>query len=332
MAARAQGPRGVEDAVATASRRRVTIHAPSTVGNFGPGFDVLGLALASRGDRVTIEVAPADEIQLKGPGSGTIPTEWDRNCAGLAIDHLRKRFGITDSYRILIDKGVRPGSGLGSSASSSAGAALAWKALHGEAIPTSPGILIEAAAAGEGRVAGRHMDDVACVVMGGLTAVGEDADGAAVVSRFDPPRDLHLAVALPHVTLETRRMREVLPEVLPRTTAVRNLADLAQLLHAFTTNDIPAVGRAFTDAIALPSRAPLVPAFAAVRGAAIEAGAYGHCLSGSGPASVAITDDADHAEVIAAAMLEAIENEGLEGEAFASEPLRTVPYDDAQVS
>src|ERR1051325_2445515 len=125
------------------SRMPVVAEAPCTVGNFGPGFDVFSMALDRPGDRLTIEVAPRDEVEVSGPGADRIPREWSRNAACAVLDALRRATGKDAPLHVKIEKRVRPGSGLGSSASSSAAAVLAFARLHG--LTLTPDVALDAA-------------------------------------------------------------------------------------------------------------------------------------------------------------------------------------------
>ena len=102
-------------------REPVTLDAPATIGNFGPGFDISSLALAGIGDRITLQVAEEDAISVSGPGAHEIPEAWGENVVGPTLDRLREQAGIADALHVELVKPRRPGSGLGSSASSAAG-------------------------------------------------------------------------------------------------------------------------------------------------------------------------------------------------------------------
>ena len=291
--------------------RSATAASTCTMGNFGPGFDVLSLALDRPGDVVTVAAAARDEVRVTGSAEG-VPARFEENCASVAAAHLRDALGLTEPLLVTVEKRVPRGSGLGSSASSSAAGALAMRALHPEAVVTNE-MLLEAAAAGERVAAGDHRDDVAAALFGGLALV---SPRPGPVLRLDPPRHLRLAVALPRLVLETRRMRAVLPKDVPRADVVHNLAMVARLVDAVHRGDVPAMGRAMDDRVAVPYRAPLVPRYAEAREAALAAGAYGHCLSGSGPAQFAVCDSDALAERALAAMLEVYRKADVAAEGF----------------
>lgn len=272
----------------------VSASAPCTVGNFGPGFDVLSLALARPGDTVTLAHAERDRLVTEGPGSADVPAEWKANCATRALDHLRAATGHAGALGVRVVKGVPPGSGLGSSASSAAAAVKAFARLHPGAVDT--GLALDAAAEGEAAASPGHRDDVAAALFGGLALVGP---GARDARRVPTPPDLRLAVARPHVALETRRMRALVPREPPLDAVVANLSAVARLVDACHRADVAALGRAVDDdRLARPARGPHVPGFEAAREAALAAGAHGCCISGSGPASLAVCAAGTEARVL----------------------------------
>lgn len=302
---------------------KATVQTPATIGNFGPGFDVFALALAGEGDRVELKRAPQDTIEVDGPGSDQIPTQWDRNVAGATVDALRARTGLNHRFHVRLHKRRLGGSGLGSSASSSGGVALAFNALEGTRL--APADLIRAGGEGEAVASGRHYDDVAAVVLGGLAVVrtnGESLD----VSRVPPPKSLHLAVVAPRLALLTRDMRRVLPDAIPRADAVFNLGNAVRLLDAFHRGDVAAIGSCLEDRIATPARRRFVPFYEHVRLAAVKKGAAGAALSGSGPAMFAVCDSRPTAEAVAREMRRVVESYQLPAEAFAARPESEVMY------
>ncbi len=288
----------------------VEVRTPSTIGNFGPGFDVTALGLAWGGDTVRLTPDGEDHVTVTGAGADAIPRDWEANCATAALDHLRDHAGVDQRFHVEIEKGIEAGSGLGSSASSSAGGALALARFLAEERTFDAAEIVEAAAAGEARVAGAHADDVAAAVLGGLAMVR-----GSELHRVQPPDDLRVALAVPRLRLETRIMRKAVGEHVRVTDAVANLANVALLVDAMHRGDVAAVGRCLEDRIAAPGRKRYVPYHDAVVEAALEAGAYGAAMSGSGPSMFAVTDDPQDAERVAGAMRDAVVETGVEAEA-----------------
>lgn len=303
---------------------RAEAEAPCTVGNFGPGFDVLSLALARRGDRVAIEPAAEDKVSVTGVGAAHVPTTWEENSACAAIGVLRHQSGRNEPLHVRIDKGMPPGSGLGSSASSNAAAVRAFLRYH--RLTVSPRVALEAAAFGESVATGSaHYDDVAAALFGGVTIVG--GAGLDAVVRLRPP-PLSLVVARPDVELPTREMRRLIPDALPKAAVVGNLSNVARIVHACHEQDAEMLCRALEDGISRPYRAPRVACWDEVRAAALDAGAMGFLLSGSGPAMIAAMPKARDAAPVAAAMRDAVAKAGLTGDVFVTEPLAEVTGDE----
>jgi homoserine kinase len=301
---------------------RAEATAPCTVGNFGPGFDVLSLALARPGDRVTLHRAHQDSVEVRGPGADRIPAGWGRNAACAALDHLRKATGEAARLEVRIEKGMPPGSGLGSSASSSAAAVKAFARLHG--LTLAPGLALEAAGKGEAvATGGAHYDDVAAALWGGLTIVG--GKGPDAVVRLRPP-PLHLVVARPEVELPTREMRRLIPLDVPRYDVVHNLSQVARIVHACHAQDAPLLCRALEDALSRPYRAPRVPLFEEARKAA---GSAGFILCGSGPAMAAVLPGDEDPKPVEEALRRVFQDGGVPCEVFVTQPAPGV--DDPEV-
>ena len=301
-------------------RGRAVVQAPATVGNFGPGFDAFALALHGLGDR--IELRRSDEDALEVEGHDAVPREWKRNVACVALDAARKAARVKQRFEVRIRKSMPPGSGLGSSASSAGGAVLAFHAFRGVLTPEQ---LVLAAGEGEAVAAGRHYDDVAAVIMGGLAIVRNHGQGLHV-SRVHPPEGLHLAVVLPQKSFATKEMRRILPAKVSREDAVANLGNAAALVQAFHDSDVEAIGACLGDRIATPARSKRMPWFEDVREAALAAGGLGVALSGSGPAMVCVTSSRRAAGSVASAMQAAVEGHRVEAEAFAAVPEREVMH------
>lgn len=290
--------------------------APCTVGNFGPGFDVFSLALDREGDRVRLGAAAEDRVVVSGPGASGIPRDWKANAACAALDHLRRATGHDGPLEVAIDKGMPPGSGLGSSASSSAAAVRAFAHLHGLTLP--PALALEACGRGEAvATGGAHYDDVAAALYGGLTIVG--GSGPDAVVRLRPP-PLRLVVARPEVELPTREMRALIPKELPKASVVRNLSNVARIVHACHAQDAAMLCRALDDGISRPYRAPRVPLFEEARAAARSRGAEGFILCGSGPAMAAVMPADVDADRVERAMYEAFHKAGVRAQTFVTRP------------
>jgi homoserine kinase len=275
------------------------------VGNVGPGFDVLGLAVCGVGDKVSVELwdGPHDVIEaIEGRDAALIPLDPTRNAATLAaraaLDALG---GKTARLRVRIDKGLPASGGMGGSAASSvAGALAAFLALGRQATPQE---VMRAALVGEAAVAGRHLDNIAPCVLGGLTLVRsvEPMD----VAQVPVARTWYVALVTPAIRVDTRNARALLPVHWDRDSWVRQMANTAALVAAFITGDEHLLSRALDDGFAEPRRATLIPHFAQVKHAALAQGALGCSISGAGPTVFALCANESVADACGNAMKEA---------------------------
>ncbi|MCD2200027.1 homoserine kinase [Halobacterium sp. KA-4] len=281
----------------------VTVRAPATSANLGSGFDVFGVALDRPADVVHVERASETTIEMTGMGADFIPEEPMDNTAGVVAEELGAPAHIT------IDKGVRPSSGLGSSAASAAGAAVALAELYDRDL--SQRELVRVAAEGEAAVSGdAHADNVAPAILGGFTVVRDDG-----IERV--AADLALVVCLPDIVVSTRDARGVVPE----TASIENLVDTvgsaATLSIGMCRNDPERVGRGLEEHLVTPARAKLIDGYDTACEAAREAGATGVTVSGAGPAILAVCHDDDQRRV-ASALVDGFERDGVDATAYRS--------------
>jgi homoserine kinase len=279
----------------------VTVRAPATSANLGSGFDTFGLALDRPADIVSVERADRTTIEVTGVGARYIPEDPERNTVGAVAAALDA------PAHIRIDKGVRPASGLGSSAASAAGAAVALNELYD--LGHSREELVPAAAEGEAAASGdAHADNVAPALLGGFTVVTDG--GVAQVS----PR-LSLVACLPEVVVSTRDARGVVPESASMADLVETVGNAATLAVGMCRGDPDLVGRGMDDPVVTPARRDLVTGAEAVRDAALDAGATGVTVSGAGPSMLSVCEGGDQ-RAVALAMLDAFEAAGVEATAY----------------
>ncbi|MUW14372.1 homoserine kinase, partial [Halorubrum sp. CBA1125] len=268
----------------------VTVRAPATSANLGSGFDVFGAALSRPADVVTVEKAAETTIEVTGVGAQYIPEDPDENTVGAVVEALDA------PAHIHIDKGVRPASGLGSSAASAAGAAVALNRLYDRGLSRSE--LVPIAAEGEAVVSGvAHSDNVAPSILGGFTVT--TAAGTHAVDASVP-----LVVCLPDVAVSTRDARRVVPETASMDDLVETVGNAATLAVGMCRSDPELVGAGMNDPVVTPERARLITGYDEVRAAAFDAGAAGVTVSGAGPAVVAVCRDGRRRDV-ASAMIDA---------------------------
>jgi len=291
----------------------VRAFAPGSVANLGPGLDVLALALDGAGDVVTATATGDGGLRLTCPGASQIPSDPALNTAGIAASSVLRRAGAAFSGLALeVQKGLPLSGGQGGSAASAAAAAVAVNALLKEPLPREQ--LLLACVEAEEAVAGRHADNAAAALYGGVVLVRsiEPPD----VVRLSHPAWLRVVLAIPDQRLRTEEARAVLPPSVDRETAVFQAAQVGALVAALASGDRALLARAVEDRLAEPARAPLLPGFASAKRAAVEAGALGCSIAGAGPAMFAFADGDESAQRIARAMAAACSATGWNVEAI----------------
>jgi homoserine kinase len=279
----------------------LAVRAPATTANLGSGFDVFGAALTGPADVVRVEPADRTTITVTGDGAQYIPEDPAKNVAGVVAEEL----GVTAHIRL--DKGVRPASGMGSSAASAAGTALALARCFD--LDYTRRDLVSVAAEGEALVSGdAHADNVAPCLLGGFTVARDD--GVLHVDASVP-----LVVCLPDLVVSTSDARRVVPPGLDTEQMVETVGSAATLVTGMHRDDPVLVGRGLRESVVTPARASLIDSYDAVATAARDAGATGVTVSGAGPAMLAPCRRGDR-RAVASAMLDAFEREGVEARAF----------------
>ncbi len=288
--------------------------APATVGNVAVGYDILGHVMPAAGDRVRVRrgAQPGVRIAAVTGIAGGLPMAPQDNTAGRALLAMAEALALPFGLEAEIDKGIPLGSGMGGSAASAVAAVVAANALL-EA-PLAPLRLLQFALQGEAVASGSmHADNVAPSLYGGLVlTLGLEQP---VVRRIPVPPSLRCVLVHPRIFLSTREAREILRPAVPMGDFVRQTARLAGFVAGCCTGDLDLLRAAFEDVIVEPQRAPLIPGFAAVRRAALDAGALGCSISGAGPAVFAWCEEPD-AAAAQEAMREAFAGAGLDCESW----------------
>jgi homoserine kinase len=267
---------------------RAEARAPATIANLGPGFDCMGLALQAPADRVEALWSERPGVVLEsitGVGARALTRDPSRNCAAVAAREALRLAGERRGVRLRLRKGLPAGSGMGSSSASSAAGAVAVDRLLGRRL--SDADLLRAALRGEQAASGaEHPDNVAPALFGGLVLV-RSVEPLDLV-RVRVPARAWFALVRPHRVVRTEDARRVLPARVGMASAVANCRNAAALLLAAERGDLNLWGRATQDRLAEPARRSLLPGLEEARAAALEAGALGHGISGSGPALFAL--------------------------------------------
>ena len=277
---------------------------PGSIGNVGPGLDVLGCAIAGPRDEVVAEWYGTPGITVLDSGHRDLPASPAKHTSAIAASavlHEATRLGVVPSapgIALTVRKGLPLSGGQGGSAASAVAGAVAANALLGGALDTNA--VLTCCLVAEARVAGRHLDNIAPALLGGIVVV-RSIDPIDVV-RLPVPKGLRLVLAHPAQRLSTAASRRALPATVQLAVVTHQLAQVAALVAACFTDDLALFGRAIDDRIAEPARAALIPGFADAKTAALGAGALGASISGAGPTAFAIVDDHERAVHVATAM------------------------------
>lgn len=276
---------------------QIELFCPGTIANISCGFDVLGCCLDSVGDIMRIRRTDDKGIRISRITGADLPTDPDKNVAGAAIKALLESLDEQPDFgfELEIDKRIKPGSGIGSSAASAAGAVYGANMLLGQ--PCTIDELIGFAAEGERLACGSPIaDNVAPALLGGFS----------LVQSYEPLRviklpvidGLHATVIHPQIEIKTSDSRAVLPERVPLNDAIRQWGNVGTLVHALHENDPELFALSLHDYVVEPFRSKLIPMFDEARDSALSVGALGCGISGSGPSIFAFSKNIQIAEYV----------------------------------
>ncbi len=297
----------------------IEVCAPATIGNIGPGFDVLGLAIKGLFDVVEarrtecgVTLTSVETLY----GSDQLSCDPDKNTAGIAARETLALLGVKGGVELKLRKGLPLGSGLGSSAASAVAAAFAVNHLYGNELSKEE--LILPATQAEAEVSGGFFaDNTAPALLGGATLTRSCLP--LDVTRIGSISDLILIVVTPSITVLTREARSMLPEKISMEDFVYNMANTSLITAAFAKDDYSLFARSLNDVVVEPVRASLIDGFDDVKENALKAGADGVAISGSGPTVFAITNQRSRARFIQDAMLRTFKAHGISSTAVITE-------------
>ena len=293
----------------------IKVFAPATVANVSCGFDVLGFCLDQLGDEIIVHKSPQPGVRITKIEGQKLPLATKENVAGVAAEALLDKHPTDFGFEIEIYKGIKAGSGIGSSAASSAGTVFAINALLGE--PFSRNQLIEFAMKGEELASGAaHADNVSPALLGGFTLVrgGQTPDVISLPS----PKELYATIIHPKIELRTEDARSVLKKTISLEKGIQQWGNLAALVSALYTNDYNLISRSLVDVVIEPERSALIPHFNEMKKAAITAGALGSGISGSGPSIFTLSKGQATAEKVKKALVDTFSPLGIEFDTFVS--------------
>ena len=265
--------------------KEVKIFAPATVANLSCGFDVLGCCLDSVGDEMLIRENDLNKVRITKVTGQKLPMEAENNVAGVAVKALLEKLGTDRGFDIEITKKIKPGSGIGSSAASSAGAVFAVNKLLDE--PFSKQELITFAMQGELLASGNaHADNVAPAILGGFSLVRSYCP--LEVLGLPVPSEIQMVILHPLIEIKTKDSRSIIKQNISLKSAINQWGNLGALVSALYTDDYELLGRSLKDEIVEPVRSILIPYFKELNLLARENGALGFGISGSGPSVYAL--------------------------------------------
>jgi len=288
--------------------KRVKISAPATVANLVCGFDILGMALNDPNDVMEVSLLDEPVIKITHADDYDLPVEPAKNVAGAALLALQEAYGNKIGFEVVIDKRIKPGSGLGSSAASSAGAVVAANHLLGNIFSKED--LVRFAMNGEKVASGvKHADNLAPCIYGGVTLIRAILP-LDIIPLSAPP--LHVTVVHPQIEVKTSDARQILRKEVQLKNAIMQWGNIAGLVTGFLTNDYALIGRSLEDVIIEPVRSILIPGFDEVKMNSKEAGALGGGISGSGPSIFMLSQEEKTAKEVEKIMKNVFQNIGVE--------------------
>ncbi|MDP9230593.1 MAG: homoserine kinase [Bacteroidota bacterium] len=257
----------------------IKILAPASIANLVCGFDVLGLALNEPQDIMEISLCDKPGIFIHHTDAYGLPVEPEKNVAGAALFALMQEYQHEIGFQLIIDKQIKPGSGLGSSASSAAGAVVGANYLLKNFFCNED--LVRFAMAGEKLASGvKHADNIAPCIYGGITLI-RSIFPLDIIQLSAPA--LHITVVHPQIEVKTSDARQILRKEVQLKDAIKQWGNIAGLVAGLLTCDYELIGRSLEDVIIEPVRSILIPGFDEVKKKCKEAGALGGGISGSGP-------------------------------------------------
>ncbi len=288
----------------------VKLFSPATVANLSCGFDVLGCCLDNVGDEMVISLVAEKGVRITKIDGADLPMETHKNVAGVAVEALLEQLGDeTTGVEIEIYKKIKAGSGIGSSAASSAGAV--WGVNHLLGYPFSNKQLVAFAMEGEKLASGNaHADNVAPALLGGFTLVRSYTP--LDILKLHTPDDLMMTVIHPQIEVKTSDSRSVIKPNITLKKAIHQWGNLGGFISGLYTEDYDLIGRSLEDVIVEPLRSILIPEFQRVKNAALAHGALGCGISGSGPSIFTLSKGEATARNVADAIREVYQTTGLD--------------------
>jgi homoserine kinase len=278
--------------------KEITIHAPATVANLVCGFDVLGLCLAEPYDIMHVRLLDKREVVIRTTDNFPLPSDPAMNTAGAPLLEMLAVLKQDVGFEVIITKRIKPGSGIGSSAASAAGAVVAANELLGNVFTKEE--LVRFAMFGEKVASGvKHADNIAPCIYGGVTLI-RSIFPLDIIPISSPV--LFVTVLHPQIEVRTSDAREILKKEVLLKDAIRQWGNIGGLVAGLMKSDYELIGRSLEDVIIEPVRSILIPGFDIIKSECKSAGAIGGGISGSGPSIFMLSRDEATAQAVAAVM------------------------------
>jgi len=288
--------------------KTIKISSPATIANLVCGFDILGMAIEAPVDFMELTLIDEQVIRIKHEDEFGLSELAENNVAGVALLALMECCDKKIGFELIINKQIKPGSGLGSSAASSAGAVVAANHLLGNIFSKEE--LVRFAMNGEKLASGvKHADNLAPCIYGGITLV-RSIFPLDIISLSSPP--IYVTVVHPQIEVKTSDAREILRKEVQLKNAIKQWGNIAGVVTGFLKNDYELIGRSLEDVIIEPVRSILIPGFDEVKNKSKEAGALGGGISGSGPSIFMLSKEKRTADEVEKLMKEIYEKIGVE--------------------
>ncbi len=288
--------------------KKIKVHSPGTVANLVCGFDILGMALSEPFDIMELSLIDEPKVIIHNKDNFNLPVEAEKNVAGVVLLSVIERLENKVGFEIAIEKHIKPGSGIGSSAASAAGAAVAANHLLGKIFSNDE--VVQFAMNGEKLASGvKHADNIAPCILGGVSLI-RSIHPLDIIPLSSP--DLFVTIVHPQIEVRTSDARQILRQQVLLKDAIRQWGNIAGLVTGFLKNDVELIGRSLEDVIIEPVRSILIPGFDEVKEKCKEAGALGGGISGSGPSMFMLSKDKNTAIAVESVMKEVYTRIGID--------------------
>jgi len=295
--------------------KEVKVFAPATIANLVCGFDILGMAINSPFDEMTLSLSDEPGSCIKHTDEYNLPEATEKNVAGVSLQALMDDYKKPVGFNLTIHKNIKPGSGLGSSAASAAGAVVAANHLLGNIFSKED--LVRFAMNGEKLVGGvKHADNVSPCIYGGVTLV-RSIFPLDIIPLNSP--DLFVTIVHPQIEVRTSDSRQILRKEVLLKDAIKQWGNIGGLITGFMKNDCELIGRSLEDVIVEPVRSILIPGFDEVKSKCKNAGALGGGISGSGPSIFMLSKEEETANKVEAIMKEIYEKIGVDYKTYVTQ-------------